>query len=295
MATALFLIWLAGQIIRDGTWVTGLLFYLPTPFVFLALFGSALVLWRRSSRRVTMVVLVLAFVPGAFLLGVENSWIRPAVSLTNDTELRLVHWNVFNGRRGWENVESELQKMSADLYVLSDMPERIDQWAISDRIGSGYDSITEKGSMAVFARGSLRDGRWLVKSSALNVYVFTWHRRGEKLSIFAVDLAASILIERDPSLKQLVSLIKVHRPDIVVGDFNAPRRSRAICPLPSGFTHAYEAAGSGWSYTWPVPIPVYAIDHCILGERVVPIHYDLRSTLYSDHRQQVLDFSITKY
>lgn len=80
--------------------------------------------------------------------------------------------------------------------------------------------------------------------------------------------------------------------DIVVGDFNAPRRSRALSPLPSGFVHAYEATGSGWSYTWPIPFPVYAIDQCILGSRISPVVYDLESSWRSDHRRQILEFTI---
>ena len=81
-------------------------------------------------------------------------------------------------------------------------------------------------------------------------------------------------------------------PDLVVGDFNAPRRSRALSPLPSGFVHAYEAVGSGWSYTWPVLCPLYSIDHCIVGQRIHPVVYNLESSWHSDHRRQVLEFTI---
>jgi len=66
-----------------------------------------------------------------------------------------------------------------------------------------------------------------------------------------------------------------YRPDLVAGDFNAPRRSRAISPLPAGFAHAYDLAGCGWSYTWPVICPLYAIDQCIVSNSVRPIRYEL--------------------
>ncbi len=110
--------------------------------------------------------------------------------------------------------------------------------------------------------------------------------------MFAVDIGASLFNPRDPRLRKLTALMQTERPDLVVGDFNSRRRSRALCPLPGGFEHAYDAAGSGWSYTWPVPCPVLAIDQCIVGTRITPVMYELTSTLRSDHRMQTLDFIV---
>jgi hypothetical protein len=38
---------------------------------------------------------------------------------------------------------------------------------------------------------------------------------------------------------------------------------------------------------------MYALDHCIHGRRVTPTHYTLLSSVHSDHRCQVLDFSLS--
>jgi endonuclease/exonuclease/phosphatase family metal-dependent hydrolase len=92
-------------------------------------------------------------------------------------------------------------------------------------------------------------------------------------------------------LRRVTDVVVECRPDIIVGDFNAPRRSRALCPLPEGFSHAYDDAGCGWSYTWPVPCPVLAIDQCITGSRVKALKYDLGVSRHSDHRMQILDFA----
>lgn len=61
--------------------------------------------------------------------------------------------------------------------------------------------------------------------------------------------------------------------------------------LPDGYAHAYRTAGGGCGYTWPVPLPVYAIDHCLHGPRVEPIRYHL-GTGASTHRYQMFDFSL---
>lgn len=80
-------------------------------------------------------------------------------------------------------------------------------------------------------------------------------------------------------------------PFWVVGDFNAPRRSRALCELPAGYRHAYDTAGTGCGYTWPVPIPMYALDHSLHSASIVPVRYTLESSVYSDHRLQIFDFA----
>ncbi len=83
-----------------------------------------------------------------------------------------------------------------------------------------------------------------------------------------------------------------YRPDLIVGDFNAPRRSRALSELPTGYGHAYDTSGSGFSYTWPVPVPMYSLDQCIHARRVTPIRYDLLQSVYSDHCCQLFNFAL---
>jgi hypothetical protein len=49
--------------------------------------------------------------------------------------------------------------------------------------------------------------------------------------------------------------------------------------------HAYDVAGSGWSATWPIPLPLWAIDQCLVGPRLqVVVHTALGFRRGSDHR-----------
>ncbi|HEX4608420.1 MAG TPA: endonuclease/exonuclease/phosphatase family protein [Urbifossiella sp.] len=121
----------------------------------------------------------------------------------------------------------------------------------------------------------------------------TWTPRDRPITLLVVDLPSEIWIARDPLLCEVNALIEGHRPDLVVGDFNAPRRSRGLAALPAGYQHAYHTAGGGWGYTWPVPVPVYAIDHCLHGPRISPAAYRLGGLGGdSDHRYQVFDFFV---
>jgi endonuclease/exonuclease/phosphatase (EEP) superfamily protein YafD len=146
--------------------------------------------------------------------------------------------------------------------------------------------------MAAFARGTLRSDGWLVRSREARSLLLEWDGPACPLKFLAADFTSRLEVHRDPQMRRLVAWIADLRPDLVAGDFNAPRRSLALSRLPPGYRHAYESAGSGWSYTWPVPVPVYAIDQWIHGPEVTPLDYRLESTTASDHRLQVFDFAM---
>ncbi|MBN1419474.1 MAG: hypothetical protein JXP34_11900, partial [Planctomycetes bacterium] len=231
--------------------------------------------------------------PGFFVAAIENRWTRaasapPAAAQT----FRLVHWNVWWGSLGWRKVLDALRGDRADIYVISE-PPRLPAEEIAAALGEGYAGLVlEEGELAVFARGSLREERRIAGGGGRIFSLLDWRHEGASLSILAVDIEAHPHHPRDPILQELRRILEEVRPDIAAGDFNAPRRSRALSPLPAGFVHAYEAAGAGWSYTWPLPIPVLAIDQCILGPRIAPIRHELRTKLASDHRRQILDFAV---
>lgn len=114
------------------------------------------------------------------------------------------------------------------------------------------------------------------------------------MSFLVVDGPSAITVPRDPWLRELNELIAQRRPALVVGDFNAPRESRSLCELPDGYRQVYHSVGSGWGYTWPVPVPMYALDHTIHSPDIVPVRYELYSSLCSDHRRQVFDFAFAR-
>ena len=290
-ATLLWLLWFLGQIFRDSTWLTGLLFYMPSPVLLFFLLGCCCCAWRANHRGVAGLLAGLALVPAILVLCVENRLCTGEQDTPDADTLRLVHWNVFRGHLGWDGIENDLQRCGGDLYVLSEIPKKADAQATATSFGRDFSGIRIS-NLAVVARGSLQEGNWLQQQGGLKAYGVVWQSPQGNCRVLVVDLASSLRLAREPRLLAVRKLMVDWHADIVVGDFNAPRRSRALSPLPPGFVHAYEAVGSGCSYTWPLPCPVYAIDQCILGQRIWPVKYDLESSLRSDHRRQVLDFAI---
>lgn len=287
LSVLLVVIWIAGQVLRDRNLYTGLMFYFPTPIL-----ATALILLAMAIRRHRWLYLALAAAPIGMLLFVENRWVRPelpgdVVLATGDTgermPLRLVHWNVCHGELGWEKQWEHIERLHPDVIVLSEIPEPFDP-----RTVTGFEVLIIDG-MAVACHGSMTTTRPLVSGGALDAYHVTCLLEDGSLELLIADMTSRIALPRDPYLRPFIGLLAAREIDIVVGDLNAPRRSLAFSELPVGYRHAYDAAGAGWSYTWPVPIPVLAIDQCIIGPRMRPIRYELESTLLSDHRLQVLD------
>jgi len=301
LSIALVAVWVLGQILRDRNWWTGLMFYFPTPVLVAWLLLQFKI--SRTSRRITLGLLIA---PLGMLLGVENQWMRPdsttiensavgmhenssladtvAIDATAElTPLRLIHWNLARGVMGWEKQWRHIESLHPDIIVLSEIPEMFDAKSLT-----GFDVLVIDG-MAVACHGLMTKSGPLVRGGALQVRHVTCQLPDGPLEVMIADMTSSIAVPRDPYLRPFVALLADRKIDVSVGDFNAPRRSLAFSDLFPGYRHAYDAAGAGWSYTWPVPVPFLAIDQCIVGPRLKPVHYQLQSTLLSDHRLQILD------
>ncbi|MGH7455080.1 MAG: hypothetical protein ACRENG_27240, partial [bacterium] len=48
--------------------------------------------------------------------------------------------------------------------------------------------------------------------------------------------------------------------------------------------HAFESGGSGFAETWPIPLPVLAIDHIWVSKKIKVISCNLNWSRLSDHR-----------
>ncbi|MDQ7012324.1 MAG: hypothetical protein Q9O74_00335 [Planctomycetota bacterium] len=88
-------------------------------------------------------------------------------------------------------------------------------------------------------------------------------------------------------------------PDLIVGDFNIPRRSASLGEFlrASGageMRSAFESAGFGWQRTWPRQQPVWAIDHCFVSPRVAVRRYTTYDPGTGGHRAIVIECDIDR-
>lgn len=278
--------WAIGQFGRDSTWLGGLCFYIPSPLLAIGFVAVALSSAIRKHWQATILAASLAVPPLCVVILVENHWSKRTEIPANDP-LRVVHWNIAGHlERGTRDV---LKARHADLYVLSEIPNAVTIESFARELGEAYESATF-GNLAVVGSGRIQAEGWLLNQHGKRVQKVVWHAADREIVLLVVDLPPDVRLHRDPMLRQINELIERHQPDLVVGDFNAPRRSWGLSELPAGYRHAYDTAGSGWGYTWPVPIPVYSLDHCLHSNAITPIRYSLATSIHSDHRLQMFDF-----
>ena len=282
-----YLAWVVGQLARDATWVTGLAFYIPS--VVLPPTLAAFAVWCVVTRRAWAGLLAMAAVvpPVCIVVAVENDFSEKP--RCHDPGRRLMHWNT-GGRPTRAGVEDLLVLEHADIYVLSEIPNAEHVGFFRQRLGYGYQDVTF-GNLAVVARGGVRADGWLHDADGVRVQQVTWAVDGRPVRLLVVDLPSDVRVARDPHLRAVIGLVESTRPALVVGDFNAPRRSWALSNLPTGYRHAYHTCGGGWGYTWPLPVPLFSLDHVLHSSEVVPTAYRLGGAGGdSDHCYQVFDF-----
>lgn len=80
-------------------------------------------------------------------------------------------------------------------------------------------------------------------------------------------------------------------PDVVVGDFNAPRGSRSLRHLVDGLREAHAEAGFGPDRTWNFKhgIALWSIDHAYASDDWRIAHYDITPPPRGPHALQVIE------
>lgn len=305
----LFLAWTVGQIFRDLFWTTGLCFYIPSVLVCLLLWAAVWFDRIENRKRFSLLQAACSLIVLCCILFLENQFFRtPAVTPVAQAEqqnnapaserpvVKLVHWNICRARSGLEKILDRLKSVDADLIALSEVPRDFDLSKVETFFGDDFHAVQEF-DLVLIVRGEVKltsdrmDHDSLpLKSKRLKIMSASCKLvQGPEWDVWIADLVSYLEVPRHPSLLALNEKIQLHQPDLIVGDFNAPRRSWGLSELPEGYQHAYHLKGSGWGYTFPVPVPVYAIDQCIVQDQVQVQSYELSSSLLSDHRLQIVE------
>ncbi len=277
------LAWSVGQFYKDSSFLCGLMFYIPSPALVATYLISAVYALPKKNRAWKLYA-VLLLAPLAWVLLVENHWQAAKSPVVLRIERRLVHWNICRPFSRWPQQLELLRSLNADVIVLSEITD-----AVQDADFPGY-RILRRHEMLIACRGEMVSSSSLISGRVLDAFLVTCDLPEGELRVIMADMTSNVEIPRDPYLQPFVQKMAELNTDIVTGDFNAPRRSLAFLELPPGFRHAYNEAGGGWGYTWPMPVPALAIDQCVCGPDLIPVKYQLRSTILSDHRIQILDF-----
>jgi endonuclease/exonuclease/phosphatase family metal-dependent hydrolase len=301
-----------GQVIRDRSAALAICLYVPLPP--LGLFAVLLDGVRRGRAlrprfALAGLGLVALAVSGIPMLGLRPPDVAPDGAMT----LTLIHWNMMSGGRlaaepRWQRAAEQILARQPDLIVLSEAPP--DGWLLRTlkKTSGGWRTVhisNEPGSRywykpLVCSRWPLEmEGQVPVRNGvAMSVAA---RGRGRVVRLLVVDGMSDPRIIRTPFLEDIAAACdaaaKAGRPyDVVVGDFNSVGRSvgfDAVRSSAGGFKRASDYS-RGWRATWPVPLPVYDIDHVLVrGDAAVTGCQIFSSrTLDTDHRGQYVSFAL---
>jgi endonuclease/exonuclease/phosphatase (EEP) superfamily protein YafD len=278
--------WLAGWLLGDRPGLVLWLYFIPAPIVLAASLAWLLISSRPLHRRLRGYMAAVVLLAALKVFAVDFRWHR-ARTIPPDA-LRVVHWNVAHTFFGVKPVLADVQADRPDLLMLSELRYNQDLPLFARR-ELGLDHVLQDQGMALASRFPMESQGTLPIPNGRAWWAIVQTPRGP-LDVLLVDLISHPTLNRRLPAEALARWLEKRdaaRPLLMVGDFNTPRDARALRPLRSHLQHAYERAGRGWPYSWPLPAPVYALDHAWVSPPVDVYAYRLRAARISDHLRQV--------
>ena len=297
---------LIGQLVRDRTPALALLMYIPLPMV--GAFALALDVMRRgrSLPRFRFGLMMLGSIAIGWSAFTMIGWGSVAPTRPGDREVRVLHWNVlwggglFQGPGAWAAQRQAILDRNPELIVLNEAPpvnwiERLadDLGPDGSWVGIQHDpSSRYRYRLAVCSRWPLRMEELVTLPGGSGMSVSA-DLPGRRLRLLVVDGISAPARSRLPFLQAIAKACREAeasgRPfDLVVGDFNTPSRSLGFDHLEAlGYRLAGRSSGD-WRATFPAWLPVYDIDHTWLAPTLRLASCTFFSSLYSDHRGEVV-------
>ncbi len=288
--TGLFILCLAIRfLVKDWIEAFSIVYY-ATPLPILAIFSCVLgVVWLLSKR---MRAAKLYF---AFTIACLIAWSCRSFSANSDTpapsSLKLFFWNVAHNKKT-EEIANYIYGFNADLIGIVEAGTQTkkvrNKWknafpSHNVEILAGEMALITRGEILAKESGSLgRRGRFNLLKVVLN---------GGLFHVLLVDIDGDPLRSRAPAFESLAKMIRSHSQAnlIVMGDFNTPLDSFLFECFRQYLTHAFESGGHGFAETWPIPLPVLAIDHIWVSKTIKVASCNLNWSRLSDHRSVVAD------
>lgn len=283
----LVIAWLIGFWSRDQNPRWMWFYFIPAPLVVGAVCCWLISIWRDAGRILRIATAVLALVPLFKIVAIDMHWHR--TTETPPDAIRITHWNIARTLLSKGTIQNVIAGDAPDICILSESSTSSTATNAFQRLGltNFYYATT----MSLYSRYPIqhiatlrhRDGRgWCERVATPQ----------GPLDVLAVDLISKPQLDRRPPLESVASWIATHDariPLIAIGDFNTMRDSVAFGPVRKLLANAYEETSHGWPYSWPLPLPVYEIDHAWYTSGTMTIfNYELRTSFRSDHRRQYM-------
>lgn len=283
--------WMLGVFCKDRWFFSKFLYFIPPLATLLLglLWLSASSNWKK--KPLSFGVAGLTGLSLLKILAVDSAW--NGAPPAGVDPIRLVHWNVSWGLFGGEPILKQIAQDQPDLCVLSEAPKTgvFDEMARQlQPDGQTLHAL----DLALISRFPFEEGEGIPMRRGRGWWVRIHAPRGDFL-LAVIDIQSNAFNDRSVPLSDLeawLAALPQDLPLVLVGDFNTPRDSVYFAPIRKRLRNAFESAGWGWPYTWPMPFPMYALDHAWISPGIQACSYQLRPALCSDHLRQVVEFSL---
>ncbi len=279
--------------VRDSVPYLSAVFY-ATPWPVLAIcFFAVAGLLKRTASRTTVRMLLLSGTACVLIFGYHHYEFPAVRSVAADADsssnrdLKVVFWNVARGLRGWDVVFDKLKSLDADVYGLAEVdPLNHDMLQRVQREFPNYEVAPFRHGMVILSRFPISSQQNL--ETTINAFFGSVDVEfaGQELRFIVADMHSWPLLFREAPMQTLceIAMATADRPTVFMGDLNTPNDSVFCEKFRDEFVSPFEQQGRGFDCTWPVPLPIMAIDHLWINRLWNVKSCNLGWTWVSDHR-----------
>lgn len=288
------LAWLAGVVLGDRFWWSQWLSWIPALTVALASGGATLLAVALRPRwwRGRTVALAFVAVLSAMWAVRGNLGLGLAVP-TPPTAVSVLQWNTDWPSGDDPRSERALAEQTADFTLISNRGsitaiDRVSSWAGPDArvYGAGPFALVTRWMVLeatpIASGGAGRQQWWVAR---FTVAPPGW--QGRPLRIAMVDLPSRPTLSRAvmaDALRKACEQGGLGEVDLVAGDFNATESSVILSRCFPDMHDVLSMSGRGWLATWPRVMPMWRIDHVLVGPRLRAIDGWTVNPGVSEHR-----------
>ena len=275
------------RLVRDQFPGFSTLYYaLPLPLLALATLALTCLERREWKRMLRWGICTLLLGMGI----VTDDW-RGQPDRSDTQDLKVVFWNACRIHRGWDQVTAEVRSWDADVVALVEAGIGTEETRLQWKQGCpGYKVSLLGAGIVLLTRGQSGESTVHEFPDGSRARQITTTVNGQTLNLVIVDIQANPFSSRKEPLSQLAQVVAplASETTLILGDFNTPADSALLEPIRSHYAMAFDQAGQGYRATWPIPLPVLAIDQAWASASVDVTSCQHLWTQASDHRPVAL-------
>lgn len=279
--------WIGGDVRSWSTWLS----WVPAPVAsVMVLFGLLLAsgVSGHTGRVVRGGHLLLLVFFASWTFGIDLGLHRSRSVAPDD--LDLVHWNAtWPGKAApIAPAYERLALTDPDLLIVTE-PGTFGWGRAGRSFSARWPHVMRSSGLAVLSRHPLLEVRPVLRADQLSLFLVRVALDGGERVVWVVDLPSDPRRSRSEVFDTLLRGAReqgLPEPDLVIGDFNVARHSRALGEAFPAHRNAFDVAGSGWSGTWPRLCPLWQLDQVLVGPDVGVRHYEVIDPGVGQHRMQ---------